>query len=203
MPETRPPIDQITSATELRRWYWLKSELVAAARAKGVRTQGGKFTILDRLAHHLETGELIWPGDTKPKTSSSFDWATETLTPQTILTDSYKNNQNVRAFFQAHADPKFKFSTPFMAWIKANTGRTLADAIAEYHRLMEARAAPGYRSEILHHNQFNQYTRDFLADNPEADLDTVRHFWRLKRMRPSEDGRHVYASSDLDLSEGD
>ena len=40
---------------------------------------------------------------------------------------------------------------------------------------------------------------DFLDDNPDMGMDDVRHFWALKRALPSEDGRHRYHRSDLDL----
>lgn len=202
MPKTRdgrPDITSITSGAELRRWYWLKSELEAQAKATGVRATGGKYTILDRLAHFLDTGETIWPGDVRSKPRSSFDWHSAPLTPETVITDSYRNTQNVRRFFKAHAGESFKFNIAFMAWMKDNCGKTLADAVAEYHRLKAEAAKPGFQSEIAHHNQFNQYTRDFLADNPEKGMDDVRKYWALKRDMPSEDGRHVYHRSDLDL----
>ncbi|MGZ2259613.1 DUF6434 domain-containing protein [Roseobacter sp. A03A-229] len=197
--EGRPEIASITTSAELRRWYWLKSELEAQAKAVGVRATGGKFTILDRLAHHLDTGETQWPGDIRTAPRSKFDWHSAALTPETVITDSYRNTQNVRRFFKAHAGDSFKFNIAFMAWMKANAGKTLADAVAEYHRLKAEEAQPGFQSQIAHHNQFNQYTRDFLADNPEKGMDDVRKYWALKRDMPSEDGRHVYDRSDLDL----
>lgn len=65
--ENRPEITTFTSGAALRRWYWMKSELVTQAKAYGLRTAGGKFTILDRLAHYLDTGEKTWPGDIRSK----------------------------------------------------------------------------------------------------------------------------------------
>ncbi len=195
----RPEISTITTGAELRRWYWLKSELGAQAKAVGVRATGGKFTILDRLAHHLDTGELQWPGDMRKAPRSRFDWHSAELTPETVITDSYRNTQNVRRFFKVQAGEGFKFNIAFMAWMKANVGKTLADAVAEYHRLKDEETKPGFQSEIARHNQFNQYTRDFLADNPDMGLDDVRKYWALKRDMPSGDGRHVYERSDLDL----
>ncbi|MEL6701277.1 MAG: DUF6434 domain-containing protein, partial [Pseudomonadota bacterium] len=110
-----------------------------------------------------------------------------------------KNTQNVRRFFKAEAGPQFKFNIAFMDWMKANTGKTLADAVAAYQAFRQEAAQPGFESRIADHNQFNQYTRDFLADNPKMGMKEVRHFWALKRALPSEDGRHRYAPSDLDL----
>ncbi len=197
--ETRPPIETITSSAALRRWYWTKAELEAECRRRGLKITGAKFTQLDRIAHFLDTGETRLPGDTQPRSTSRFDWHSEPLTPETVITDSYRNSQNVRRFFKSEVGAQFKFNRAFMAWIKANTGKTLSDAVAEYHRLTAAAKAPGAQSDIAHHNQFNQYTRDFLADNPDMGMPEVRHFWALKRSLPSEDGRHRYDRSDLDL----
>lgn len=197
--ETRPPIETISTSDALRRWYWTKAELEAECRRRGLKIAGAKFTQLDRIAHFLETGEKRLPTDTQPRQTSKFDWHSEPLTPETRITDSYRNSQNVRRFFKSQVGDQFKFNIAFMAWIKANVGKTLADAVAEYERLAAAAKAPGAQSEIAHHNQFNQYTRDFLADNPDMGMEEVRHFWALKRSLPSEDGRHRYDRTDLKL----
>ena len=198
--ESRPDIALITTGGELRRWYWLKSELAAHAKTVGLRSTGGKFTILDRLAHFLDTGETTWPGDVRTKPKSKVDWHSAKLTPETVITDSYRNTQNLRRFFKAQTGDNFRFNIAFMAWMKANEGKTLAEAVEAYHRQKTEASKPGFQSEIADHNQFNQYTRDFLADNPDMGMDDVRRYWALKRDMPSENGRHVYDRSDLDLN---
>lgn len=199
MTEKRPDITTITKAAELRRWYWTKDELLTECKRLKLRATGGKFTLLDRIAHYHDTGETVYPGDKKPKITSKFDWHSAELTPETVITDSYKNSQNVRRFFKAHVGEHFKFNIASMAWMKASVGRTLADAVEAIKALEEEAAQPGFKSKIAHHNQFNQYTRDFLADNPERGMEDVRHFWALKRALPSEDGLHGYDPSDLQL----
>ncbi|MEP4194649.1 MAG: DUF6434 domain-containing protein [Aliishimia sp.] len=132
--EKRPNICDIESGAALKQWYWLKSELLDEVRRRGLRQAGGKFDLLDRLAHFLDTGEPDLPKVKSPPRTSKFDWHSEELRPETVLTDSYKNTQNVRRFFKAHAGEQFKFTIGFMDWIKANTGKTLGDAVDEYHR---------------------------------------------------------------------
>lgn len=197
--ETRPELASIKSAAELKRWYWLKEELVDHAKACGVKTTGGKFTILDRIGHFLDTGETVWPSDKKQKVTSKFDWHKEPLSEATVITDSYKNSQNVRRYFKANVDQKFSFNVEFMAWMKANVGKTLGDAGVEYLAMRDREHEAGFQSKIADHNQFNQYTRDFLADNPDLGLADVRRVWALKRKLPSDSGRHVYEPGDLDL----
>lgn len=159
----------------------------------------GKFVILDRIAHFLDTGETVFPGDQKPKPTSRFDWHSEVLSKDTVITDNYKNAQNVRRFFQEAVDPKFKFSVALMEWMEANVGKTLGDAGVAYSELRTAASADGYRTRIKSHNQFNQYTRDFLDDNPALGMEDVRKIWALKIQLPSDSGRHIYHKSDLTL----
>lgn len=196
---TRPDIETILTGAELRRWYWRKDELIEHARHLQLKTTAGKFVILDRLAHFLDTGETIFPGDQKIKAISRFDWHAAELTRSTIITDNYKNSQNVRRFFKAEVDPNFKFSIAFMEWIKTNVGKTLGDACTAYLKLRKKEKSFGYRTEIKTHNQFNQYTRDFLDDNPELGMEDVRRIWALKIQMPSETGYHIYEKSDLKL----
>ncbi len=193
--EKRPDIAAITTGADLKRWYWLKDELVEEARRRGLKSTGGKFTILDRIAHFLDTGEAVLPSDNKGKPRSKFNWHNAELTPETVITDSYKNSQNVRRFFRRQVGDGFRFTIGFMDWIRLNRGATLADAVVEYRRM----AAAGEKAPIRGHNQFNQYTVDFLKDNPGAGMDEVRRVWALKRALPSYDGRHVYQRADLEL----
>jgi len=195
----RPKIARIDSGKDLKRWYWLKDELASHAKILGIKATGAKFDILARMAHFLDTGERVWPGDKKNPVKSQFDWHASPLTLQTVITDSYKNSQNVRRFFKAQLGGNFKFTIGFMDWIKANQGKTLADAVAEFRAQKAAANVPGYKTAIKPHNQFNQYTRDILAHCPKMSMADVRRIWELKRARSSKDGRHVFAPEDLKL----
>lgn len=199
--ETRPDIETLASGDALRRWYWRKDELVAYARRLNLRSSGGKFDVLDRIAHFLDTGETDVPSRRQNKPTSKFDWHKAPLTRATMITDSYKNSQNVRRFFKSECDPNFKFNIAFMEWMKGNVGKTLDDACAAYLDLKAKAAQPGHKTQIKPYNQFNQYTRDFFADNPNMTMEDVRRIWALKIERPSENGRHVYDPADLTLDQ--
>lgn len=199
MSDQKPDLFDLTSGNEVRRWYWRKDQLIPFAKHLGLKTTGGKFEVLDRIAHFLDTGEKTAPGDKKLRTTSKFDWHSETLTDETVITDSYKNSQNVRRYFKSRVGDSFKFNIAMMDWMRDNIGRTLADACDAYHAIKAQEKVPGYQTKIRGHNQFNQYTRDFLADNPELGVADVRRVWSLKIQQPSEDGRHIYVRSDLQL----
>ena len=93
----RPDISIISTGQELKRWYWSKAELILFARARGVRQAGSKFEVLDRLANDLDgktTSEAV-----PKKPSSSIPWAKETLTLETVITDSYKKGGKYKTLF--------------------------------------------------------------------------------------------------------
>lgn len=72
---------------------------------------------------------------TQNRCLKKFDWHTAVLTNDTIITDNYKNSQNVRRFFVAALGSEFKFNIKFMAWLKSNSGKTLGDACLEYQNM--------------------------------------------------------------------
>jgi hypothetical protein len=191
----RPEINSIKSGSELRKWYWLKAELVEFCRSKRINYGGGKFVILERIANLLDGKSDKSKTFQADKLESNFNWAKEKLSLNTIITDSYKNGKNSRAFFKEHCGKKFHFSISFMNWMKANVGRTLQDAVEEWKNL-EAKSKSG-KSEIPQHNQYNQYIRDFFADNSNKTMQEARHFWKLKKQLP--ETLHKYEKTDLEL----
>lgn len=191
----RPDISTIAVSSELRKWYWLKVELATEARRRGIKCSGAKFTILERLCHFYDIGNSQWPGDKRAYVNSNFDWHSSELSTNTIITDNYKNTQNVRRYFKAHVDIGFKFNIDLMDWCKKNTGKTLGDA----GRYWQSQKASSTKTIIKSHNQYNQYTRDFMNDNPSLSINAVRKAWALKKALPSESGKHKYERSDLKL----
>jgi hypothetical protein len=194
----RPPIEDVKTGAELKDWYWLKTEAMNHARMLGLPVTGAKFDIIDRIADHLDGKQPAMPRISGPAfTGPEFDWHGGKLTGETVVTPDYRNTQNVRRFFTSEIGPHFSFNIAFMAWMKANAGHTLSDAIAEWKRV-HALVKAGHKPEIPASNQFNAYTRAFLLDNPGRSMDEVRHFWKLKRNLP---GHNRYDRSDLELSE--
>ena len=63
-----------------------------------------------------------------------FDWHSDPITPQTPVTTSYKNTQNVRRFLTAECGAAFRFDRDFMAWIKDGSDKTMGDVAREWRR---------------------------------------------------------------------
>jgi len=64
--------------------------------------------------------------------STKFNWHSEPLNLTTKIDKDYKISQNVRRFFKYHLGDDFHFNRPFIAWMKANIGKTLKDAIEQF-----------------------------------------------------------------------
>ncbi|MEM1033309.1 MAG: DUF6434 domain-containing protein [Myxococcota bacterium] len=190
MTEVRPDITEVTSETELRRWYWLKSEVASYARILGLSRGGSKEEITARIGHFLDTGEKR--RHVRRRTSSDFDWANATLTLETVITDSYTNGPNVRAFFKEHYGPRFTFNIAFMDWMRTNVGKSLADAVAARREIAEREKR--VKPAIPASNQFNAYTRAFHLANPGRSHADARACWAWKRARP---GHNRYEDGDL------
>ena len=65
---------------------------------------------------------------------TKFDWHCDPITPETPVTKTYKNTQNVRRFLRGQCGEDFKFDRPFMQWIKDGRDKTMGEVAAEWLR---------------------------------------------------------------------
>jgi hypothetical protein len=190
----RPILDKNISIEDFNDFYWLKQELIDFCKTIGLSTSGGKIEITERIRCFLETGEVNNYKPIKEKATSKFDWDKEILSPKTIITDNYKNGENVRHFFINEIGPHFSFNIIFMKWIKQNVGKTLEDAIIEWNRIHQLKKDKNYVSEIDSQFEYNRYMRAFLNDNPDLSSKDAMKYWKLKR---SQRGTNEYEKTDL------
>lgn len=190
----RPILNKHISLADFREFYWLKEELVAFCKELKIPSNASKIELTNRIVSFLENGyyQEVKKNILTPK--STFDWSSNTLLPSTLITDNYKNTENVRLFFEEQIGKKFHFSVIFMNWMKGNVGKTLADACEEWKRQLEAKKT--VKTEIAPQFEYNRYMRDFLADNPTLGSKDAMNFWKLKRALR---GTNEYQKSDLDL----
>ncbi len=196
---SRPAFEDIKSGEEFNKWYWLKEELVTICKRSGLPYTGRKFDLRDRIMYALDNDGKLKPEANRKKTQSKFNWAKSELSLDTIITDNVSFGPNFRRFMKSQIEGKFSCHSDFMDWVKSNEGKTLAHAVDEYRRLEKRKDNPDFEREIADNNMFNQYTRDFLKDNPGESLKSARKFWLLKRQLPTEDGFIRYDQSDLQL----
>lgn len=97
-------------------------------------------------------------------------------------------SQELRAFFKQHIGNGFHFKVEFQKWLHENAGKTYGDAVVAYKTL-------DHPAEIWPQFEYNQYVRDFFADNKGASLNDAIRCWKWKKMQP---GSHRYKRSDLE-----
>ncbi len=193
--DKRPKLTNRISIKDFRGFYWLKKELSTFCKKEGLKTTGSKSALSERIVNYLKTGtkEVNPP---KEKSSSTFDWQNEKLSLSTIITDNYKNTENVRAFFVKKIGPSFKFNVKFMNWMKANQGSTFKDAIEHWQHLKALSKVDGSKKDIAPQFEYNRYLRDFLAANPNSNRKIGIALWNIKKTKR---GDNVYREEDLDL----
>lgn len=178
----RPNIEDCSTGTEFRRWYYLKSELVDFAKTNGIPFHGGKFEIADRIEAALNFEPI--PEPKKRHSTSRFNWAKASLTPALPITDNISFGPNVRNFFECQIGPAFVCNSDFMDWVREHVGATLSEAVDAWKMLEARKSDPEFQTRIRSHNQYNQFTRDILAANPGLALNAVRQIWKAKRQLP-------------------
>lgn len=183
----RPSLDKNLEVKEFRSFYYLKEELVVFCRKNGLPTSGGKIELTERIAHFLDTGEVL-SVSRKRKSALNRDRITE----ETIIESNFVCSETHRAFFKEKIGNTFSFNVIFQKWLKSNAGKTYNEAIDAYYRILEAKKKG--KTTIDKQFEYNTYIRDFFADNKDKSLDQAIKCWKYKK---SMRGHNQYEESDL------
>jgi hypothetical protein len=192
----RPNLNENISLTDFNDFYWLKAELVNFCKKVGIKSSAGKIELSKNIQQYLLTGKVSTTSIDIHTPKSNFDWNAEPLNNLTIITDSYKNTENVRTYFISRLGSNFSFNVKFMNWMKENEGKILNDAVQEWKRIKEVKKDKNYKTEIEPQFEYNRYMRAFLSDNPNLSSKDAMRFWRLKSAKR---GINEYERTDLDL----
>ncbi len=184
MTNFRPKLTSDIPLNEFKSNYWLLEELKEFCRTNGLNTAGGKLEISSRIELLISKGINANTNSAKKRTTSHFDWSSEKLSYNTLITDNYRNSENVRAFFKEAIGRHFKFNTEFMNWMKRNAGKTLNDAAEAWKEIKERQKDPNYQSDISPQFEYNKYIRDLLKDNPGLTIKEAIICWKEKKKLP-------------------
>nr|WP_330397368.1 DUF6434 domain-containing protein [Blautia hominis] len=186
----RPVLDKNSDSKTFREFYYLKEELTDFCRKNGLPVSGGKIELTDRIAHFLDTGEVLSGKTVKRKTASvSHISISEDMKIETDLVCSEQH----RAFFKEHIGNSFSFPVAFQKWLKSNGGKTYKDAIEAYYQILEEKKKG--KTKIDKQFEYNTYIRDFFADNQGKSLEDAVRCWKYKKQLR---GHNRYERSDLD-----
>ena len=156
--------------------------------------------VRSRQLHIYRNGKkvLILAGKAAPKVLME-DRLTTLIGAQTkqgislddVIPQNVVCSQELRAFFVEHIWKGFHFKAEFQDWLHSNAGKTFRDAVSAYHSIEHPK-------EIKPQFEYNQYIRDFFADNKGATLKDAIRCWYWKKLQP---GSHRYEKSDIDAVE--
>lgn len=173
--EPRPRVTEVGSGTELRRWYWLRTELQELAGALGLSRAGGKADLLERTAAALDGDPVPAPVRRRP----SGRQLTAPVGPDTVIPPGQRCSQVLRAYLSAAVGPAFHFDEHMRAFVADGAGRTLAEAVEHWHRTRDA--AP---SDIGHQFEYNRFTRAWFAGHPGGTQEECQEAWWRHRTTP-------------------
>lgn len=184
----RPPLEITLDESTFRDYYYLKEELTDFCKTVGLPTSGGKLELTQRIAHYLKTGEIL-PQESKTRNTSP---QAQTLTESSLIEENFVSSEIKRAFFKEKIGNTFSFNVPFQKWLKANAGKTYAQAIKAYYTILEEKKTA--EKVIDKQFEYNTYIRDFFKDNKDKSLNDAIICWKYKK---SLSGHNRYESSDL------
>jgi hypothetical protein len=195
--EKRPLLSPALTREMFERWYWEVETLQAFSRAHGLDPSGVKAELRERVAAYLG-GEASDQGrrESRTPTSKQRNSSAASYAPDTIIDASLKFGPKFRAYMTGRLGPKFRCTGEFMAWCRANTGRSLADAEGFWRELQARRAEPGYRPPIARCNNYLIYLRAFQDAFPDLTRNDAKQAWMQKKLRPAQDGFVVFEKAD-------
>ncbi len=92
----RPKLTKDISVDSFNDFYWLKEELQSFCRKNGISASGSKIEISNRIETFLQTGEIKKP--VRKSKAKKIEQQVD-LSLDTVITESHRCSQNVRAFF--------------------------------------------------------------------------------------------------------
>lgn len=183
----RPELTKLLDGKTFRSYYYLKEELVAFCRENGLPVSGGKLELTDRIACFLDTGKA--PAASARRRLPAYAGP---ITEETLIERDVVCSEKHRAFFAAKIGKRFSFNVPFQKWPKANAGKTYGDALRAYEQIIAERKKE--KPAIDGQFEYNQYIRDFFAENPGRTLQEAILCWKYKK---NLQGHNRYEKSDL------
>jgi SAP domain. len=171
----RPDIDSKPSGKIFRNFYYLKEELVDFCRNNGLPTSGGKIELTDRIAYYLDTGKILPISITRSVKSIT----TGIINEESEIEANFVCSEKHRTFFKDKIGKSFSFNVVFQKWLKENTGKTYAQAISAYYKILEEKKKS--KTTIDKQFEYNTYIRDFFEDNSDYSFEDAIKCWKYKK----------------------
>lgn len=207
---TRQKLTKELDSRIFQDYYYLKEELVAFCRENRLPTSGNKEELTKRITMYLEQG-IVLQGEkgnkckanksktynNKANANKDNNYKASTgiigeITLETLIEPNFVCSEQHRAFFKDKIGKGFSFKVAFQKWLKTNTGKSYAEAIEAYYRIVEEKKKE--KTTIDRQFEYNTYIRDFFEDNKGRLLNEAIQCWKYKKALP---GHNRYERSDL------
>jgi len=174
---SRPLLSPQLSPQAFEAWYWLKQELQAYCRSRGLPASGSKAVLMHRVQAHLAGMPVaLAPARSPGASPAPRAPMPQVLSEATVVAPGWRLNAALRAFFVAHLGPGFRFNQALRDFFRDPQQRTLADALGLWAAAQEAPP-----SAIERQFQFNQHVRDYFVQHPGATRAQMLQAWRERR----------------------
>lgn len=171
----RPVFSRELSADEFRRWYWLKSELVAACRLLRVSPTGSKPELTERILAAL-SGAAI-PANTPRRTRGAMPTC---FTLETRIGEGWRCNAALGQFLRAHVGRGFRFNAAVRAFVHTQVGQPVSAIVACYRSSI----VPGAPKPALPPQfEYNRHMQSYAREHPGATRAEVLAAWKDRRAR--------------------
>jgi hypothetical protein len=147
--------------TEFRAYYWMKADLVRFARQLGLPTHGHKPELSARIERRLQGRAALTESALEPSNAQrDSDRPLRRDTPVV----RYMSDAKTRAFFESQIGSGFHFTYRLNQYRLAHRTLTYGDLVDEWIAERGRRWNASYKAEIAHHGKYNQFVRDYFAD---------------------------------------
>lgn len=166
----QPKLTKNIQINDFLDYYWKKDELIAFCVRHGLGSKGSKEELEKKIVLFLKTGK-------KPQTIRRSNFPQKDSEQEIKVNTKvvhYKNDQNTRDFFISQIGISFRFNGYLREFAKS-----LQDGSKTYGDLVE-----GYKKSLKEKNttidkqfQFNQFQRDFFANENNATRNDCLQAW--------------------------
>ena len=142
---SRPPLTKDLKSEDFRQYYFLKEELKDFCKNEGLKVNGSKNQLEERIIYYLDTGRSLDDSrhienkDNYSKSKSNKAATSKEIRLDSILGENFKCSEDKREFFEKEIGKGFKFKVQFQKWLKANPNKTYQDAINAYYELQNSK----------------------------------------------------------------
>ncbi|HEX4044071.1 MAG TPA: DUF6434 domain-containing protein [Gammaproteobacteria bacterium] len=182
--ERKPNLNKIISIDHFKNWYWLKVELINFCKKHDLSTVGSKQELVQRITLFLITGNKIEP--TSASKANGHRDSQQFITRNTLVAN-YKNDAATRKFFIDQIGKHFRFDAYLRQFTNKNNitkKLTYGDLVDGWLIEESRRKDPAYQSNIGKQFEYNQFIRDFFANEKGKSRSDAIKAWEIIKTAP-------------------